>query len=143
MQWPSQSQDLNLIEMPWQDIKRAVYKLLLNLNEQKQPCNKERDNILPQRCERLINIILPRRELSKRTRTQSTGSADKLYSSTKKKGNPREQKTPQKRDDREKTPTILKSYEIQNDKKPTKNLSDEELDRLDYGQRACVQDDQT
>jgi len=64
-----------------------------------------------------------RRELSERIRMQSTGSADKLYSSTKNQGNPREQKTPQKREDREKSPTIQKElWNTQRQKANQKSL---------------------
>lgn len=46
LQWSSQSLYLNLIEMPWWDLKRAVHKQIpVNLNELKHRCKGEWANI--------------------------------------------------------------------------------------------------
>ena len=54
MEWPSQSPDLNPIEMLWRDLKKAVHaRKPSNVAELEQFC-KEWVKIPPQRCERLI-----------------------------------------------------------------------------------------
>ena len=56
LEWPSQSPDLNPIEMLWQDLKRAVHaRKPTNVTELKQFCMEEWAKIPPRRCERLIN----------------------------------------------------------------------------------------
>lgn len=55
LEWPSQSPDLNPIEMLWCDLKRAVHaRRPSNMAELKQFCKEEWAKIPPQRCERLI-----------------------------------------------------------------------------------------
>ncbi len=54
LEWPSQSTDLNLIEMLWHDLKQSIHdQKPSNVAELKQLC-KEWAKIPPQRCERLI-----------------------------------------------------------------------------------------
>ena len=54
LEWPSQSPDLNLIEMLWRDLKKAVHaRKPSNVAELKQFCKEEWDKIPPQRRERL------------------------------------------------------------------------------------------
>ncbi|KAF7640673.1 hypothetical protein LDENG_00023530 [Lucifuga dentata] len=55
LEWPSQSPDLNPIEMLWHDLKQAVHACKpSNVAELKQFCKEEWAKITPQRCERLI-----------------------------------------------------------------------------------------
>lgn len=55
LEWPSQSPDLNPIEMLWCDLKRAVHaRKPSNMADLKQFCQEEWAKILPQRCERLL-----------------------------------------------------------------------------------------
>ena len=55
LEWPSQSPDLNPIEMLWRDLKKAVHaQKPSNVAELKQFCKEEWAKIPPQRCERLI-----------------------------------------------------------------------------------------
>jgi len=64
----------------------------------------------------------------RRTRTQRSGSADKLlFSQQKRQENPWEQKTPPKRKEREKALTTLIEPEIQKDGKQTKTSLSEEI----------------
>lgn len=53
LQWPSQSLDLNLIEMLWQNFVGSVW-MHANHNEPKQCCKEEWTKFPPQQCERLI-----------------------------------------------------------------------------------------
>ena len=56
LEWPSQSPDLNPIEMLWQDLKQAVHaRKPTNVTELKQFCMEEWAKIPPRHCERLIN----------------------------------------------------------------------------------------
>ncbi len=53
--WPSQSPDLNPIEMLWHDLKQSLHASKpSNVAELNQFCKDEWDKIPPQRCERLI-----------------------------------------------------------------------------------------
>ncbi len=55
LEWPSQSPDLNLIEMLWHDLKQFIHaRKPSNVAELKQFCKEEWAKIHPQRCERLI-----------------------------------------------------------------------------------------
>lgn len=55
LEWPSQSPDLNPIEMLWHDLKKAVHaRKPSSVAELKQFCKEEWAKISPQRCERLI-----------------------------------------------------------------------------------------
>lgn len=55
LEWPSQSPDLNPIEMLWHDLKKDVHaRKPSNLAELKQFCREEWAKIPSQRCERLI-----------------------------------------------------------------------------------------
>ncbi len=55
LEWPSQSPDLNLIEMLWHDLKQSIHdQKPSNVAELKQFCKEEWAKIPPQRCERLI-----------------------------------------------------------------------------------------
>ncbi len=55
LEWPSQSPDLNLIEMLWHDLKQSFHaRKPSNEAELKQFCKEEWAKIPPQRCERLI-----------------------------------------------------------------------------------------
>ncbi len=55
LEWPSQSPDLNLIEMLWHDLKQTIHaRKPSNVAELKQFCKEEWAKIPPQRCERLI-----------------------------------------------------------------------------------------
>ncbi len=54
-EWPSQSPDLNPIEMLWHDLKQSIHaRKPSNVAELKQFCKEEWAKIHPQRCERLI-----------------------------------------------------------------------------------------
>ncbi len=54
LEWPSQSPDLNPIEMLWHDLKQAVHaQKLSNVAELQQLCQDEWAKIPPQRCNRL------------------------------------------------------------------------------------------
>ncbi|KAF7641700.1 hypothetical protein LDENG_00274330 [Lucifuga dentata] len=54
--WPSQSPDLNPIEMLWRDLKAAVHQRKpSNLTQLKQYCMEEWAKISPSRCEKLIS----------------------------------------------------------------------------------------
>jgi len=56
LKWPSQSPDLNPIEMLWQDLKRAVHaRGPSNLTQLKQFCKEEWSKIPQSRCKRLID----------------------------------------------------------------------------------------
>ncbi len=55
LEWPSQSPDLNPIEMLWHDLKQSIHaRKPSNVAELKQFCKEEWAKIPPQRCERLI-----------------------------------------------------------------------------------------
>ncbi|KAK3540815.1 hypothetical protein QTP86_001963 [Hemibagrus guttatus] len=55
LEWPSQSPDLNPIEMLWHDLKKVVHaRKPSNVAELQQFCKDERTKIPPQRCNRLI-----------------------------------------------------------------------------------------
>ncbi len=55
LEWPSQSPDLNPIEMLWHDLKKAVHaRKPSNVAELQQFCQGEWAKIPPQRCNRLI-----------------------------------------------------------------------------------------
>ncbi len=55
LEWPSQSPDLNPIEMLWHDLKQLIHtRKPSNVAELKQFCKEEWAKIPPQRCERLI-----------------------------------------------------------------------------------------
>ena len=57
LEWPSQSPDLNPIEMlwHWHDLKKAIHtRHLKNIAELKQFCTEEWSRITPDRCARLI-----------------------------------------------------------------------------------------
>ncbi len=55
LEWPSQSLDLNLIEMLWRDLKQSIHaRNPFNVTELKQFCKEEWAKIPPRRCERLI-----------------------------------------------------------------------------------------
>ncbi len=55
LEWPSQSPDLNPIEMLWHDLKKAVHaRKPSNVAELQQFCQDEWAKIPPQRCNRLI-----------------------------------------------------------------------------------------
>ncbi|KAK3561426.1 hypothetical protein QTP86_002540 [Hemibagrus guttatus] len=55
LEWPSQSPDLNLIEMLWPDLKKVVHaRKPSNVAELQQFCKDEWAKIPPQRCNRLI-----------------------------------------------------------------------------------------
>ncbi len=55
LEWPSQSPDLNLIEVLWHDFKQSIHaQKPSNVAELKQLCKEEWAKIPPQRCERLI-----------------------------------------------------------------------------------------
>ena len=56
LEWPSQSPDLNPIEMLWKDLKRAVHvRKPTNIPELKLFCTEEWAKIPPSRCAGLIN----------------------------------------------------------------------------------------
>lgn len=56
LEWPSQSPDLNPIEMLWIDLKRAVHmRRPRNMTELKQFCQEEWAKIPPERCAGLIH----------------------------------------------------------------------------------------
>ncbi|KAF7645015.1 hypothetical protein LDENG_00211660 [Lucifuga dentata] len=56
LSWPSQSPDLNPIEMLWRDLKAAVHQRKpSNLTQLKQYCVEEWAKISPSRCEKLIS----------------------------------------------------------------------------------------
>lgn len=51
VEWPSQSLDLNPIEMPWHDLKRAIHaRNPRNTKELKTFCREEWSKIPPQCC---------------------------------------------------------------------------------------------
>lgn len=54
MEWPGQSSSLNPIEIPWQDLKRAVHEQMpSNISEVKQICEQQvKDS--PKWCEPII-----------------------------------------------------------------------------------------
>ncbi|KAK3532558.1 hypothetical protein QTP86_024138 [Hemibagrus guttatus] len=55
LEWPSQSPDLNRIEMLWHDLKKVVHaRKPSNVAELQQFCKDEWAKIPPQRCNRLI-----------------------------------------------------------------------------------------
>ncbi|KAK3532009.1 hypothetical protein QTP86_003241 [Hemibagrus guttatus] len=55
LEWPSQSPDLNPIEMLWHDLKKVVHaRKPSNVAELQQFCKDEGAKIPPQRCNRLI-----------------------------------------------------------------------------------------
>ncbi len=55
LEWPSQSLDLNPIEMLWHDLKQSIHaRKPSNVAELKQFCKEEWAKIHPQRCERLL-----------------------------------------------------------------------------------------
>lgn len=55
LEWPSQSPDLNPIEMLWHDLKKAIHtRHPKNIAELKQFCKEEWSRITPDRCARLI-----------------------------------------------------------------------------------------
>uniref|UniRef100_A0AAR2K1L6 Paired domain-containing protein n=1 Tax=Pygocentrus nattereri TaxID=42514 RepID=A0AAR2K1L6_PYGNA len=55
LEWPSQSPDLNPIEMLWYDLKKAVHaRKPSNVTELEQFCKDEWAKIPPERCKRLI-----------------------------------------------------------------------------------------
>uniref|UniRef100_A0A8C4X270 Tc1-like transposase DDE domain-containing protein n=1 Tax=Erpetoichthys calabaricus TaxID=27687 RepID=A0A8C4X270_ERPCA len=55
LEWPSQSPDLNPIEMLWHDLKKAVNaRKPSNKAELQQFCKDEWAKIPPERCKRLI-----------------------------------------------------------------------------------------
>ncbi len=55
LEWPSQSLDLNPIEMLWHDLQQPIHaRKPSNVPEFKQFCKEERAKIPPQWCERLI-----------------------------------------------------------------------------------------
>ncbi|KAK1795605.1 hypothetical protein P4O66_001100 [Electrophorus voltai] len=55
LEWPSQSPDLNPIEMLWHDLKKAVHAHKpSNVAELQQFCKDEWAKIPPQRCKRLV-----------------------------------------------------------------------------------------
>ncbi|KAK1796512.1 hypothetical protein P4O66_009548 [Electrophorus voltai] len=55
LEWPSQSPDLNPIEMLWHDLKNAIHaQKPSNVAEFQQFCKDEWAKIPPQRCKRLI-----------------------------------------------------------------------------------------
>ncbi len=61
LEWPSQSPDLNHIEMKWHDLKKAVHaRKPSNVAELQQFCQDEWAKIPPQRCNRLIASYLKR-----------------------------------------------------------------------------------
>lgn len=56
LEWPSQSPDLNPIEMLWGDLKRAVHaRNPSNIAQLKEFCMEEWANISPSRCQRLVD----------------------------------------------------------------------------------------
>jgi len=55
LEWQSQRQGLNLIEMLWHDLKQSIRaRKPSNVAELKQFCKEECAKIPPKRCERLI-----------------------------------------------------------------------------------------
>ncbi len=55
LEWPSQSPDLNPIEMLWHDLKQSFHAWKpSSVAELKQFCKEDWAKIPPQRCERLI-----------------------------------------------------------------------------------------
>ncbi len=61
LEWPSQSPDLNPIEMLWHDLKQYIHaRKPSNVAELKQFCKEAWAKIPPQRCERLIASYLKR-----------------------------------------------------------------------------------
>ncbi|KAI3352017.1 hypothetical protein L3Q82_020838, partial [Scortum barcoo] len=67
LEWPSQSPDLNPIEMLWSDLKRAVHaRRPSNMADLKRFCKEEWAKIPPQRCERLITNYRKRFDFSYR-----------------------------------------------------------------------------
>ena len=56
LEWPSQSLDLNPIEMLWKDLKRSVHaRKPTNIHELKPFCKEEWAKIPPSKCMGLIN----------------------------------------------------------------------------------------
>lgn len=54
--WPSQSPDLNPIEMLWQDLKKAVHlRKPSNIQQLKQFCKEEWSKISSERCQKLVH----------------------------------------------------------------------------------------
>ena len=61
LEWPSQSPDLNPIEMLWNDLKRVVHtRHPKNISELKQFCKEEWSKIPPDRCAGLIRNYIKR-----------------------------------------------------------------------------------
>ncbi|KAK3531948.1 hypothetical protein QTP86_001831 [Hemibagrus guttatus] len=59
LEWPSQSPDLNPIEMLWHDLKKVVHaRKPSNVAELQQFCKDEWAKIPPQRCNRLIARVV-------------------------------------------------------------------------------------
>jgi len=55
LQWFSHSPDVNLVEMVWWNLKRAVHEhITTSLSALKQHCKEEWDKIPPRWCERLM-----------------------------------------------------------------------------------------
>uniref|UniRef100_A0A8C6P1G5 Transposase Tc1-like domain-containing protein n=1 Tax=Nothobranchius furzeri TaxID=105023 RepID=A0A8C6P1G5_NOTFU len=55
LEWPSQSPDLNPIEMLWHDLKKAIHaRKPSNKAELQHFCKDELDEIPPERCKRLV-----------------------------------------------------------------------------------------
>ena len=56
LEWPSQSPDLNPIEMLWGDLKRAVHaRNPSNISQLKEFCVEEWGKISSDRCQRLVD----------------------------------------------------------------------------------------
>ncbi|KAK3552739.1 hypothetical protein QTP86_022149, partial [Hemibagrus guttatus] len=81
LEWPSQSPDLNPIEMLWHDLKKMVHaRKPSNVAELQQFCKDEWAKIPPQRCNRLIAsygkrlIAVYKRHLSTTSNSQTPNS---------------------------------------------------------------------